>query len=108
MSGPALPFEMTVSELAARRGEVAVLDVREPWELEICRIADSIAIPLGSLPERSGELPLERTLVVVCHHGARSARAVQYLRSRGIANAVNLAGGIDAWAREIEPAMRTY
>jgi rhodanese-related sulfurtransferase len=103
------PFDISVDELAQRRGVgLAVLDVREPWELEICRLSDSMAIPLASLPERVGELPRSGTLVVMCHHGGRSAHAVQWLRSQGFANAVNLAGGIDEWARRIEPAMRTY
>src|SRR5262249_31803377 len=108
MSDAAQPFEISVTELAGRRGAAAVLDVREPWELEICRLNGSIDIPLASLVERIGELPREAPLVVMCHHGGRSARAVQFLRSRGFANAVNLSGGIDAWARQIDPAMRTY
>ena len=105
----ALPFEISVEELARRRGPgLAVLDVREPWELEICGLEGSLAIPLASLPERAGELPREGMLVVLCHHGGRSARAVQWLRAQGFANAVNLAGGIDEWARRVDPAMRTY
>ncbi len=104
----ALPFEMSVGELARERAAVAVLDVREPWELEICRLDGSIAIPLGTLPGQAATLPRAGKLVVMCHHGRRSAHAVEWLRANGFPNAINLAGGIDAWARQIDPEMRTY
>jgi rhodanese-related sulfurtransferase len=105
----ALPFEMSVDELARERGPAAsVLDVREPWELEICRLDGSIDIPLGTLPGRAAMLPRAGKLVVMCHHGRRSAQAVEWLRANGFPNAINLAGGIDAWARRIDPEMRTY
>jgi rhodanese-related sulfurtransferase len=86
----------------------AVLDVREPWELALCRFPESIDIPLATLPARAAELPLDRLLVVVCHHGVRSLSAASWLRAQGIENAVSLRGGIDAWAQEIDTAMRTY
>ncbi len=111
----ALAPDITVGELARRReatpaerGSLALLDVREPWEIEICRLPESINIPLALLPERLAAVPRDGMLVVLCHHGMRSQQAAQFLRANGIANAVNLTGGIDAWAREIDPAMRTY
>lgn len=109
------PAEILVDELARRCGAPAadgtalsVLDVRDPWELEICRLPDSIDIPLALLPDRLATLPRDRMLVVLCHHGMRSRQASHWLRANGIDNAVNLAGGIDAWARQIDPSMRTY
>jgi rhodanese-related sulfurtransferase len=102
-------FEISVDALAQGRDEtMVVLDVREPWELDVCRLPNSLCIPLTSLPSRLEELPRDGTLVVLCHHGMRSAHAVQWLRANGFPQAVNLAGGIDAWARQIDPAMRTY
>ena len=86
----------------------ALLDVREPWELEICRFPDARAIPLSSLPARVGELGTTVPLVVICHHGIRSLHAVAWLQANGIAGATNLSGGIDAWAREIDPSMGVY
>jgi len=86
----------------------AVLDVREPWEIEICRFSDSIDIPLGELPRRLDRLPADRPVVVVCHHGIRSMQATQWLRANGFANAINLTGGIDAYARQIDPLMAQY
>jgi rhodanese-related sulfurtransferase len=111
----ALPLEIAVDELQRRRvgptaeeGRVALLDVREPWEVEICRLPDSINIPLAQLPEQLDTLPRDGMLVVLCHHGMRSRQATHWLRANGLGDAVNLSGGIDAWAREIDPAMGTY
>ena len=104
-------MEMDVRELdrLRRAGEpITVLDVREPWEVELCRIEGSRPMPLDTLPEAVEELPRDGLLVVVCHHGVRSGRAAAWLRAQGFENAHNLSGGIDSWAREVEPSMRTY
>ncbi len=104
-------LELGPPELDAMRRENrphAVLDVREPWELDICRIAGSLAVPLGALPQALAQLPRSEPLVVMCHHGGRSMQAVMWLRAQGYANAVNLRGGIHEWARQVEPAMATY
>lgn len=95
-------------DLIAAGTAIDLVDVREPWEVEICRIADSRSIPLGELQQRSRELSTERLMVMICHHGMRSYHATLWLRQNGFDNAVNLAGGIDAWAREIEPDMARY
>ena len=76
--------------------------------MSVCRLSGSIDLPLATLPELAGQLPADRDLVVMCHHGLRSALAVKWLRGRGFDRAVNLDGGIDAWARRIEPEMRRY
>jgi rhodanese-related sulfurtransferase len=89
-----------------------VLDVREPWELDLCRFEDSLDIPTGQVPEaldRLGKGALaDAPLVVVCHHGVRSLQVVSWLRKQGVANAINLRGGIDLWAQHIDPTMRRY
>jgi rhodanese-related sulfurtransferase len=82
--------------------------VREPWEWAICALEGSILVPLGRLPAHVDELPRDRPLVVICHHGIRSAHAVTWLRAQGFDKAVNLTGGIDAWSRRINPTMRRY
>ena len=87
---------------------VQILDVREPQEAEICRIDGAVLIPLGVLPERLPEVDRTRTIVVLCRSGARSARAVALLRRSGLARAYNLRGGILAWARDVDPTLRTY
>jgi rhodanese-related sulfurtransferase len=106
-----LPLQIDVTELARWRHEGiphVVLDVREPWETALCRIEDSVVAPLSTVPGVLERLPADRPIVVTCHHGMRSLQAVNWLRRNGRTGAVNLAGGIDAWARQIEPAMTLY
>lgn len=106
-----LPMQIDVRELDRWRREGVdhvLLDVREPWETALCLISGAITIPLANVPAAIDRLPDDRPIVVTCHHGMRSLQAVTWLRRNGRAAAVNLAGGIDAWARQIEPAMTTY
>jgi len=86
----------------------ALLDVREPWEYELCHLPGSLLIPLDQLPARVAELPGERPLVVICHHGVRSLMAQQFLSRLGLVDVYNLTGGIAAWAHEIDPDMAVY
>ncbi|MBL0142229.1 MAG: sulfurtransferase [Betaproteobacteria bacterium] len=96
------------SWLTSAPGPVALLDVREPWEFDVCRIAGSRLIPLSQLPSRLAELDPERPTVVICHHGVRSLRAAAYLEHCGFGDVVNLSGGIDAWARAVDRGMSVY
>ena len=82
--------------------------MREDWELAICSLPGAQQIPLGELPARHVELNRERRTIVVCHHGVRSQVAQAFLLERGFREVVNLAGGIDAWARRIDPGMALY
>ena len=84
-----------------------VLDVREPWETQICMIPGSLQIPMGSLPHRLQDIPGDRVVAVVCHHGVRSAMAASFLADEGL-QAVNVSGGIDEWARAIDREMARY
>jgi rhodanese-related sulfurtransferase len=105
------PQQITVQDLDAWRREgreIAIIDVRETWEIEICSLAGALSIPLQTLPARVGEVPTDRPVVVYCHHGMRSLQAVTWLQRAGRDNVVNLAGGIDAWARQIDPSMGVY
>jgi sulfur-carrier protein adenylyltransferase/sulfurtransferase len=85
-----------------------LLDVREPHEVELCALPGSLRIPLGALPAALDRLVGEEEIVVHCKLGARSARAVELLRSAGCAKVWNLAGGIDRWAEQIDPTMPRY
>ncbi|MCX8072137.1 MAG: rhodanese-like domain-containing protein [Candidatus Binatia bacterium] len=106
-----LPQELSPAELAQRlaRGEpVCLLDVREAEEVALAALPGAVHIPLRSLPARVGELDPRATIVVYCHHGMRSAMAAEWLVERGFQSVLNLAGGIDAWAREVDPTMPRY
>ena len=102
---------ISVQELANwRQAETdhIVLDVREAVELEICALEGAMHIAMSQITERVDEVPRDKPVVVMCHHGARSMRVVEYLRSAGILNVVNLDGGIDAWAREVDGSVGLY
>ena len=88
--------------------DLVLLDVRERDELAICRIEGALWIPMGEISRRQGELDPERTTVCICHHGVRSARVAGALAQLGFARALNLSGGIDRWAEEVDPAMPRY
>lgn len=90
------------------RGRPQLLDVREPWEYQTARLENSRSIPLRELPGRLAELDPGADVVVICHHGARSMQAAMFLERQGFASVHNLAGGVDAWARSVDPAMPVY
>lgn len=98
----------TAQDWLASENPPVVLDVREPDERVIAKIEGSLFIPMKEVGERLAELPRDRTILVQCHHGGRSARLTKLLRDKGFTKAVNLAGGIDAWSREIDPGVQRY
>lgn len=104
--------QLTVRQLQERLAQPGekplILDVREGWELRICALPGTTHIPMGQIPARLAELDPAQETIVVCHHGVRSLRVVYFLESRGFRNLYNLQGGVDAWARQIDPAMHTY
>ena len=102
---------ITVEDLKKRLEEdnsPVILDVRETWEYEICHINNSLHISMSEIPSRIDELGTDDEIVVLCHHGGRSAQVGNYLESRGFSNISNLAGGIDAWAKSADPSMKQY
>lgn len=104
---------VTAPELAARLADPAqeqplLLDVRENWEFETCHIAGSTQIPMHLIPLRAGELPDEREIVCICHHGARSMQVASFLERNGFENVTNLTGGIHAWAVQVDSSMPKY
>jgi adenylyltransferase/sulfurtransferase len=96
-----------LKERLDRREDLFILDVREPHEREIANLGGTL-IPLNDLPARIHELDSAREIVVYCKMGSRSGKAVEFLRSAGFRKVKNLAGGIDAWAERIDPAMARY
>ena len=97
-----------LADMRSARKQHSVLDVREARELEICRLDGALHIPMTEIPTRTNDLPTDQPLVVICHHGARSQMIVDFLRNAGFDKAVNLDGGIDAWACDIDPSMPRY
>lgn len=85
-----------------------LLDVREPWEFQTCHIEGSLHFPMGQIPQSFRQLDPQRETVVICHHGMRSLQVSQFLEKAGFAKIINLTGGVDAWAREVDPNMPVY
>ena len=91
-----------------------LLDVREPWEVQLASIGASaagtpvLAIPMREVPGRLDEIGRKRTIVCICHHGLRSLQVALYLEQQGFEDVINLEGGIDAWSDEIDPSVPRY
>lgn len=104
---------LSPAELAAwiadpARSAPVLLDVREPWEFQTCHIAGARHVPMNELASRLAELDPDAEMVAICHHGARSLQAAYFLSRQGFERVHNLAGGVDAWARTVDPAMPVY
>ena len=103
--------EITAGALAATLSGGAapfLLDVREPWEFAIAHLPDAVLLPLSELPARLMALPRDRDVVTICHHGLRSLTARTVLVDAGFSRVRSLAGGVDGWAAEVDPAMPRY
>lgn len=85
-----------------------LLDVRQEWETRLCRLPNAVHIPIEEIELRVEELSPDDPMVVYCHAGVRSAAVAEYLRSLGFRDVRNLAGGLDLWARTVDPTMRRY
>ncbi len=107
-----IPIEITVAEVKQRIDageELTLLDVREPEEHKICHIDGASLIPMRDIPQQFDRLEeILSPLIVFCHHGVRSLTVVSWLREQGLADCQSMAGGIDAWSREIDPAVARY
>ena len=109
MENKSYPLEVDAKTAAAElENGGTLLDVREKMELEFCKVPGSLTIPMGQIPQHLSAIPSEGYLFVLCHHGMRSGQVTAFLRQRGFENAVNVAGGIDAWAATVEPDLPRY
>ena len=84
-----------------------MLDIREPWEWQLGRIGEPLLLAMGDLEHSADSFDRDTELIVYCHHGVRSGIAAEWLRARGF-HALNLAGGIDRWSREVDPSVPRY
>lgn len=85
-----------------------LLDVREPWEYEICHIEGAKLMPMQQIPQTFKALDPQQETVVICHHGRRSLQVAGYLERMGFTRLINLTGGVDAWAHDVDRSMPTY
>jgi rhodanese-related sulfurtransferase len=104
-------LEISAADLQKKKksGERFLLvDVREQWEFDICRIDGATLIPMRSIPAHLQQLDVDQDVVCYCHHGQRSLDVAAWLRAQGIETAQSLAGGIDRWSLEIDPGVPRY
>lgn len=90
------------------RAQPVLLDVREEWEFDTCRIDGSKLIPMREMQNRWDELDPQAEVVVICHHGVRSFHVAKFLERQGFTQVYNLSSGVDGWARQVDPAMPVY
>lgn len=102
------PGELAAWLSDTRRERPLLLDVREPWEYEKARIDGSQLVPMREVPGRLDEIDPQREVVAICHHGGRSAQVAVFLEKNGYNKVHNLVGGLDAWARTVDPAVPIY
>jgi len=107
-----MDYEIAPQELKAlleSNSDIVVLDCREPWEFETASIAGNRHIPMNDIPARfSKDLDPDKRTVVICHHGVRSMNVTAWLRRQGFGKVQSLRGGIDRWARQIDPKVPVY
>jgi rhodanese-related sulfurtransferase len=107
-----LDLEVAPAELKtmlAGQDQPFLLDVREPWETNAAAFPGARSMPMGDVPSRAfHELDPDGRIVVICHHGIRSLNVANWLRTQGFEQSQSLRGGIDAWSRDVDPAVTRY
>lgn len=98
-----------LKEKLEHQEDLMLIDVREPFEYDICHLPGALLLPLHSLPAHAKDIDTTKPVVVYCHHGIRSAHAIHYLQSiTGASNFFNLEGGIDAWSVQVDATVPRY
>jgi len=95
-------------ELLDSKKGVCLLDVRQAFEFDLCHVQGSLHVPLDQLTSRIDEIPRGVPVLTLCHHGVRSCQAALYLRQAGFDTVSSVKGGIDAWAKDVDPSIKTY
>lgn len=108
LSALQLKAHLEACQLESNRQQPLLLDVRQPWEFDICKIESSILVPMAQIPVEAESLDFDRETVVICHHGIRSRSVGHYLEQAGFSNIINLSGGVDQWAKTVDNQMATY
>ena len=94
--------------LATTTPPPVLLDVREPWEYDTVNLPNSVLLPMQQIGGIKSHFPEDQELIIICHHGVRSMHVARYLESVGFSRIINLKGGIDRWARDLDPEMPLY
>lgn len=102
--------EVSVAQAATKLGQAGclILDVREPWELELASVAGTVNIPMNQVPDKLSELDKDAEIYVMCHHGGRSMQVAQFLARHGFSQVFNVTGGIHIWSSEVDTSIVTY
>jgi rhodanese-related sulfurtransferase len=104
-------LEITPDELKKKldaREKLLLIDVREQWEYDTCRIEDARLIPMRTIPANLQSLDVEEPVICYCHHGMRSLDVAMWLQKQGVESARSLSGGIEKWSAEIDPKVPRY
>ena len=99
---------LQIRDALASRADILLVDVREPAEHAIAHIDGATLIPMRSLPVEIAALPLDREIILLCHHGMRSAMAGNFLLAQGFSRVSHMVGGIDRWSDDVDPAVAKY
>ena len=104
---------VSAPQLAARLADPSLprpflLDVREKWEFDLCRLDGATLIPMNTIPARIDDLDEDAEIVCICHHGARSMQVAAFLERNGFGKVSNLTGGMHAWAVQVDSSMAQY
>lgn len=102
-----IPDVTPADAVVALRNGAVLLDVREPSELATAHVADALHIPMGQVTSRIDDIPRDRPILCLCHHGGRSAQVASYLAGQGY-DVTNVAGGIDQWSATVDPTIPRY
>lgn len=102
------PRQLQERLAAAAAEKPVLLDVREPWEFQICNLPGSMLMPMRTVPARLAELDSDAEIIVICHHGMRSMQVAMFLEQQGFPRVYNLTGGVNGWARAVESSMPVY
>jgi len=103
-----LKVHLDARQLESDNQQPLLLDVRQPWEFDVCKIENSMLVPMSQIPAAFESLDFDRETVVICHHGIRSRSVARYLENAGFSNIINLSGGVSEWAKTVDNQMATY
>jgi rhodanese-related sulfurtransferase len=107
-----LQLKEYLSSLSNNDDQPLLLDVREQWEFDYCNIEGSVLIPMGELAAEldsfTDEYDYDREIIMICHHGIRSRQMGYYMEQTGYKNIINLDGGVEQWAEDVDKTMKRY